>query len=219
MKSTYLLPLLGSLVITSHSQGAAILRITEIMAQSGAGGTGTPDWFEVSNLGDTSLSIVGYRMDDSSNSFATAVALNLVSDIGAGETVVFLETNSDADITTFRSFWNVPLSVQIGRYSGSGVGLSASGDGVNLFTSTGEAVTGASYSSATTGATFEFSYDSTGAALGGATPSSVGVNGAYLATGGPNDVSNIGSPGVIPEPSAAALALLPGFAFLLRRRA
>jgi len=66
---------------------APILRITEVMSNGD-----TADWFEVTNYGDASATITGYRMDD--NSFANAAKLSVcfpndVTTIAPGESVVF----------------------------------------------------------------------------------------------------------------------------------
>ncbi|WP_028059842.1 hypothetical protein [Candidatus Solirubrobacter pratensis] len=77
-------------------------------------------------------------MDDSSNAFGSAVALTGVSGIAPGESVIFTEGNAAA---AFKAAWfgeNVPTGLQIGSYSGSGVGLSTDGDAVNLFDAAGK---------------------------------------------------------------------------------
>src|SRR5581483_7328711 len=82
-----------------------------------------------------------WKMDDNSNSFASAVALNGITSIAPGESVIFIESDSPATIVpAFKTLWfgaNPPAGLQIGTYSGSGVGLGTNGDAVNLFNSAG----------------------------------------------------------------------------------
>ena len=127
---------LGVLLGTSSSgQSQTLLRITEVMSSSGTGGT--QDWFELSNLGTNSVDITGWKMDDNSFSFASALSLSGVSTIAAGESVIFLETTGSAnpsnDVVNFKAFWGGMTNRQVGTYSGSGAGLSSTSDGVVVF--------------------------------------------------------------------------------------
>lgn len=141
--------------IASQSYGSLI--ITEAMSSSGTGGT--VDWFELTNTGITAVNITGYKMDDGGNTFGSAVALNNITSIAAGESVVFIEAAADTDIDAFRTFWGgTANSIQIGRYNGSGVGLSSGGDGVVVFDDTGTtAAPLVSFGAATAGVSFDFS--------------------------------------------------------------
>lgn len=67
--------LLSALVVTSVIVPAAHagIVITEVMSSSGTGGT--PDWFEVTNDGNSAVSLTGWTMDDGSFNIAAAVAL------------------------------------------------------------------------------------------------------------------------------------------------
>ncbi len=80
-------------------------------------------------------------MDDNSKSFAAAVALNGITSIAPGESVIFIESDAPATVVpAFKTLWfgaNPPAGLQIGTYTGSGVGLSTGGDAVNLFNSAG----------------------------------------------------------------------------------
>jgi hypothetical protein len=80
-----------------------------------------------------------------------------------------------------------PASFLIGSYTGSGVGLSTSGDAVNLFNPSGINITGVQFGTATTG----FTFDNTAGLATVTTLSAAGVNGALLA---PDGVET-GSPG------------------------
>ena len=189
------------------------LRITEAMSSSGTGGT--VDWFEITNFGLTLVSLVGWTVDDSSYAFANSVALNGVASLAAGESVLFLESASGAAIESFRAFWGGIDTVQIGYYSGSGLGLSASGDGLVLFDSAGtEETPRVSFGAATAGSSFYYSYDANG------NPTTSPNTEAIVSTPGTlygqitytsaDALGNVGSPGTafaspIPEPATGAL--------------
>jgi 2',3'-cyclic-nucleotide 2'-phosphodiesterase (5'-nucleotidase family) len=170
----------------------------------------TADWFEVTNYGDASATITGYRMDDSSfANVTTSVALNNVTTIAPGESVVFLEGNASA-ATTFKTNWSLDGSKQVGYYSGSGVGLGSGGDGVTLFTETsansGTELTGpfsglirVSFGAATSGTSFNWSYD----AAGNSTSPATGQLTTTASTWSNASVPMIGTPGV-PTPNAPA---------------
>ncbi len=195
------------------ASASAGLRVTEAMSSSGSGGTA--DWFEVSNYGTTAIDITGYKMDDSSFSFASAVALSGITSIGAGETVIFVE-GAAGDVAGFRSFWGGLSGVQVGYYSGSGVGFSSNGDGVVVFNGSGSEVTQqATFGAATSGSSFYF--DSTGTAAG--VVSTVGTDGTqvtFATTGSPVNIGSLGTALNIPAPGAVALVALAGV--MARRR-
>ncbi|MFT4049630.1 MAG: lamin tail domain-containing protein [Solirubrobacterales bacterium] len=171
------------------------VRVTEVAPSSSSNGAYAADWFELTNTGGTSIDLTGWKMDDSSALFASAVTLAGVGTIAPGESVVFIEGDA-AKAAAFKTAWfgeYVPTGFQIGYYSGSGVGLSSGGDEVNVFKADGTRVTGVGFgSSAATTATFD-----NAAGLGSSTApvptlttfSSVGTNGAFLAG------VEIGSPG------------------------
>lgn len=183
----------------------AQLRVTEAMSSSGA----TVDWFELTNFGPVPLTLAGSKVDDSSNSAALAVALNGVTTLNPGESAVFLESAGGADIPGFRTFWGgSALSAQIGFYSGSGVGLSSGGDGVVVFDALNN-VQAPLFSFGAATANVSFDYNRAAPASG--ILSVAGQNGAFNSAGSP---VNIGSPGVVPEPSAYALFALGGLALL-----
>ena len=80
-----------------------------------------------------------------------------------------------------------PAGFLIGSYTGSGVGLSTSGDAVNLFNPSGSLITGVQFGASTTG----FTFDNTAGLATVTTLSVAGVNGAFLAPDG----IETGSPG------------------------
>ena len=194
------------------------LRITEAMSQSGTAPTFTPDWWEVTNFGTSAVDISGWKFDDSSFAIGNAVALNGVTSIGAGESVVFLETAAPGtDIPNFRSFWGgSAATAAIGSYTGSGVGLSSAGDGIVLFNSgSAEATPRVSFGGATLGSSFYYQYSSIGdpttSPNTSALVSTVGtLNGQVTYLSATSATQNIGSPGTainaVPEPSSMAFA-------------
>lgn len=193
---------------SGSAQGAGILRITEAMTKSSVTDI-TPDWVELTNYGDTAIDITGWRIDDNSFSWGAAAALTPYTTgtlaawttIEPGESVVFLETATAASsIPTLQSLWNLGTGVgavrnpKLGSYSGSGLSLSSSGDGVALFSADSQQVTRVSFGAATTGYTFFWNYDSAGvlatAPLGSVSADGVG----YAYTSG--SASMVGSPGI-----------------------
>jgi uncharacterized protein YjiK len=163
------------------------------------------DWFEVTNTGGSAVDLTGWKMDDSSDNIATAVAMLGVSTLPAGRSTVFFEDTGgldDATVTAaFAQAWfgtsTLPAGFLIGHYGGSGVGLSTGGDAVTLFAASGDPVTGIAFGASPSSAPFA-TFDNT-AGLGSTTQplpvvsalSAVGSNGAFLAADG----NEIGSPG------------------------
>ena len=161
------------------------------------------DWFEVTNTGSATVDITGWKVDDSSHAFATALALNGITAIAPGESVIFIETANLATASAaFRSLWfgsNPQRVPQIGSYTGSGIGLSTSGDEVVLFDAAGNIVTGVAFGASPAAAPFG-TFDNHAGAGSNAVPfpllatlSTVGVNGAFAA---PGDANELGSPGI-----------------------
>jgi hypothetical protein len=213
-----------ALSLSALIQAKAAIIITEVdPSGSGSGNSYAQDWFELTNYGSTAVSISGWKMDDSSNSFSDAVALAGVSSIAAGQSVVFIESPDTvpADIATleanFKSSWfgsNVPAGFVIGDYSGSGVGLSQSSDAVNIFNASGVLQAGVDFNASANHVSFDNSVLKITNDGTISTVSVAGVNGAFVSPQG-----EVGSPGTvsseaIPEPSTWAL-LLSGVALLL----
>ena len=169
--------------------------ISEVSSWGSGNGTYGSDWFEVTNTGTRAIDISGWKMDDNSNLFANSTPLTGVTSIPAGTSAIFLEDPTKA--AAFRTSWfgAVPFpELQVGGYAGGGVGLSTSGDAVNLFDALGNRVTGIGFGASTNLVTFD-----NAAGLGSktlplpavTTLSVVGVKGAYRASG------ETGSPGTI----------------------
>lgn len=182
-------------VVVESSQ-AATVSISEVAPWSSSNSLVGADWFEVTNNGNTALDITGWKIDDGSKSFAAALALNGITSIAPGESVIFLETsasNSASVIANFKSAWfgtNVPANLQVGSYTGSGAGLSTGGDEVNLFDASGNLKSNVIFGVATTNKTFNNAAGLTNTTI--STLSQVGINDAFTAI---NDANQIGSPG------------------------
>jgi uncharacterized protein YjiK len=190
--------------------------ITEV-DPTGSSAAYATDWFELTNVGTKAVTLSGWKMDDNSNSFGNAVALEGVSTIEPGESVLFIETELGASkVSVFETAWfgsSVPAGLKVGTYHGSGVGLSSGGDQVNIFEADGTKVTGVGFGAATAGVSFDNAH---GAPAGGnvdtllTTNSVVGTDGAFT-----NGAGEIGSPGTIENavtpPSPALSASSPVF--------
>ncbi len=172
--------------------------VSEVAPWSSGNSPVGADWFEVTNTGSTAVDITGWKMDDNSNLFASSVALNGITSIAPGESVIFLETADPTNtIPLFLSTWfgaNPPAVLQVGSYTGSGVGLSSNGDAVNLFDAGGTFHANVTFGSSPSGPypTFNNAAGLNNAAI--TTLSMVGVNEAFAAI---NDANEIGSPGSI----------------------
>lgn len=203
------------------SIASAQVHITEVMSSSGSGGT--DDWIEITNYGSSAISISGWRFDDSSFSFGSSQALNGVTTIGAGESVIFIESASGANVSSFRSFWGGLAGVQVGFYSGSGLGLSSGGDGAIIFTGAGAEISRVSFGAATTGSSFFYGWTLSGVidpAFNGSV-SSPGSIGSQVSFTSANALGNVASPGsamaLIPAPGALSLLAIAGAARRRRR--
>jgi hypothetical protein len=191
--------------VVNENPSSPIVIISEVTPWSSGNSPYMADWFEVTNTGASPVNITGWKMDDNSNAFANSVALRGVTTIPAGKSAIFIEGLADGStdaalIASFSTAWfgsaTPPTGLLIGAYGGSGVGLSTSGDAVNLFDATGNRITGVSFGASTTGFTFDNK-----AGLGSttlplptiSTLSVAGVNGAFLASDG----VETGSPGAI----------------------
>ena len=195
-----------ALAAFGFSFSSAQIRITEVMSSSGTGGT--EDWFELTNFGTTSVDITGWKMDDNSFDYTNAVALNGITTIASGESVIFLEVKSKGnpavDVPAFKTFWwgASANATQVGYYTGSGVGLGSTGDGLIIFDATepvGIKVDSVSFDTATVGSSFYWTYDISLNVVENGAVSTVGVKDGYIADQvtitSDNSVGNIGSPG------------------------
>ncbi len=210
LTSSLLAAAAGVLALTATGAQAQV-RITEVAPWGSS--TSAPaipyatDWFELTNFGSTAVNISGWTMDDNSNGTAK-VALTGITSIAAGESVIFTENAATA---SFLSTWfgsKAPANLQIGNYTGSGVGLGQTGDAVNIFNASGVLQANVVFGAAD--ATSPYQTFDNAAGLNNTTISQlsvVGVNGAFVAA---NDAVEIGSPGrisAVPEPEGVALVL------------
>jgi Lamin Tail Domain len=202
---------------------AQTVRITEVAPWGSGSSPYSADWFELTNTGSASVDISGWKFDDSTNAFGASVALNGITVIGAGESVIFLETGSPSTTgATFLSTWfGTSGGPRIGSYFGLGVGLGTGGDAVNIFDGSGNLKARVQFGGSDPLSPFQ-TFDNA-AGLNNTTISllsEVGTNGAFVAL---NDINEIGSPGLIaavpgPESYAFMLAGLALAGAIARKR-
>ncbi len=199
-----------TLPVTVAATGIGTIVISEVAPWSSGDSPLGADWFEVTNIGSAAVDTTGWKMDDNSNSFGSAVALNGITSIAPGESVIFVESDAPATaIPAFKTLWfgaNPPARLQVGTYSGSGVGLSTGGDAVNLFNSSGVLQANVTFDISPAGPVFG-TFDNSGGLNNAAVSllSAVGVNGTLAAIG---DVHEIGSPGSIGPPSPPTVTVI-----------
>ncbi|MEI7698330.1 MAG: SdiA-regulated domain-containing protein [Planctomycetia bacterium] len=195
-----------TLAITAATGGTASLIISEVAPWASGNSSFAADWFEVTNVGTAAQNIAGWKMDDNSNSFGSSVALTGITSIAPGESVIFHE-GASTRANEFKTLWfgtNSPANLQIGRYSGSGVGLSTTGDAVNLYSSAGVLQANVVFGVSPAGPfkTFDNAVGLNNATISNL--SAVGINGGFTAT---NDATEIGSPGTIGAPPAPVVSI------------
>jgi hypothetical protein len=220
--------LIATLMLAATTQAQASIIISEV-DPNGSGSAYAADWFELTNTDlVNAVDITGWKMDDNSNLFANSVAIRGVTSIAAGQSVVFLEgaalSANDATLdANYKSAWfgtNIPTGFVVGNYGGTGVGLSATADAVNIFDAAGTVVTRVDFGVTTlAGGTLDNAAGLTGVTI--STKSAVGTNGAFTSF----NSAEIGSPGLItasavPVPAAVWLFLtgFMGFLGLNRKR-
>ena len=199
-------PVLAAMPTAAHAVSPTLF-ITEVAPWGSGNAPYLADWFEVTNTGGSAVNITGWKMDDNSNSFAASVPLSGVTSIGAGQTVVFVETAAAATPAqvaaveaSFQTAWfggSVPAGFTIGNYGGSGVGLSTATDAVNLFDAGGVLQANVSFNASTTVTPFR-TFDNTAGLTGLiSTLSTAGTNGAFNAANPTAGTVQVGSPGTI----------------------
>lgn len=202
---------------------APTLIVSEVAPWASGNSSYAADWFEMTNIGNTALDIAGWKMGDNSNAFGSAAALRGVTSIAAHESVVFVEGlasgATDATINgNFIAAWfgaSAPAGLKIGNYGGSGVGLSSSGDAVNIFSAASTLVTRIDFGASSVGRSFDNAGGLDNALVIGL--GAAGVNGAALSFDG-SATGSPGSIGVVPEPETYALMLAGLLSLPLKRR-
>jgi len=171
------------------------LRITEVEPTQSAGGT-KADWWELTSFESQPVNLTNWRFNDADGVLADAYVISTPLTIGPHETIVFVEGLTPAQFTNWWGATNLPAGLKIFNYSGSGLGLGASGDGVRLWndttTDTNDLIAQATFGTATTGVSFN--YDPVNGVFGGL--SVLGVHGVIRASVG----ADLGSPGRILAP-------------------
>jgi uncharacterized protein YjiK len=191
-----------TLTITNVADGGGStgVIVSEVAPWGSSAAGYAADWWELTNTGTEPVDLTGWKMDDNSASIGTAVALNGVSLLQPGQSAILLEGDA-TKVTSFETAWfggAPPAGVQVGYYSGGGVGLSTGGDAVAVFDANGDLVTGVAFGTATTNVSFD-----NAAGAGSATLplpaitalSTVGQAGAIT-----NSATEIGSPGALDWP-------------------
>lgn len=214
------------------AQANSVIIVSEVAPWASENSTYAADWFELTNTGSTAIDITGWRF---SNSSTSSVGLTGITSIAAGESVIFLESSTpETTIGLFTAAWfgsSVPAGLQVGSYESPFIGLSTSGDEVNLFSRNGPLSANISFGASPAAAPFATFDNAAGLDNAAVSALSVaGVNGAFLvstgtpAIGSPGSIGDSTPPPVeIPEVPAAVLASLfaaslMGGALLLARR-
>ncbi|MBU1365275.1 MAG: lamin tail domain-containing protein [Gammaproteobacteria bacterium] len=203
------------LAATSFAASAAV-SITEVAPWSSGNSPVAADWFELTNTGSSAVDITGWKFDDSSASFAAGATLNGISSIAAGQSVIFLEGNS-AKVELFKTNWfgaNVPSSLVVGYYSGSGIGLSTTSDAVNIFNASGALQASVTFGASDSSLPYQ-TFDNA-AGLNNTSISQlsvVDISGAFVAANSVNEIGSPGSIAAVPEPETYAM-LLAGLGFI-----
>jgi hypothetical protein len=126
------LPIVASLVVLPSV--AAQLAITEVHSSASTNGTVAlhADWWELTNLGTQPVDLTGYRFNDATGGLAAGSVTLPSLTLAAGESMVLVEAISADD---FRQWWGagLPAGLQIFTYTTNGIGLSSSGDSVQLW--------------------------------------------------------------------------------------
>jgi hypothetical protein len=215
-KTSFLLTLAWFFLHGNPSSKGAVV-ITELMSfSSHGGGSNNADWFELTNTGPGTVSLIGWSWDRLSNTAGTATFGNVTSMAGGTSLIFTLETLGAE--SSWISNWGLAGVTVVNLGNGVPSFLS-SGDRLYIYDETNAPVTSVNFGAATQGKTFE--WDKLGNSLG---LSVAGENGAYSAisngqTSSPSPGVDIGSPGfAVPEPSRMLFLAMSTLATITRRR-
>lgn len=184
------------------------------------GEDGTDDWFEVTNIGVTTINTADYYFDDISPTIANAGHLDSFM-LSPGQSAIFMIATSPTSVTNFAAVWGAVGNVGLTNGGGS---LGQGGDEVNLLNASGVVLDTLAYGAPLASQVFTIER------LGGGAPtlSALGVNGAYesipftnttLGTAPNFQWTLVGSPGVVPAPVSAAVLGVGALVAGRRRRA
>lgn len=212
------------LTIACSTAAQADLVITEASSNSShPGGAANGDWWELTNTGATSVDLTGFSWDDDSLTAGTSI-FPAATMIGAGESIVITSEDND-NLADFVAAWGGGFTaISSEDFGGTDdfSGLGAGGDQIALYDSTEtliDIVNTGSQSSPNAGITFNFDLTPSTTARDGVR-SALGDGLSFTATGDGDGGTgtDIGSPGVIPEPASLVLIGLGGLMLAGRRR-
>lgn len=186
---------LAAMIVASgcgFGQGLATaqVKISEVSSSNSFG----EDWFELTNVGDSTVDLTGYYWDDNGPMGNDGAVFGNIS-LAAGESLIVLEGGSEGE-DLFRDLFDLDASLQVlteDDFSGPDTfsGLSSKGDEISIWDTDPNAVGAVftridfvAFEEATTGVSFNI-------VNGSPIPSVAGENGATTATNG-----DVGSPGI-----------------------
>jgi len=91
-------------VTVSAGAGASSVAVTEVSPWSSGNSPYTADWWELTNTGTTPVDLSGWKVDDESNAFATAVTLIGVPSLAPGHSAIFIEGDA-TKVEAFEAAW------------------------------------------------------------------------------------------------------------------
>lgn len=179
---------------------AQLVRITEVMSNANSPSPNNVDWFELTNLGTSSVNISNWKIDDNSRYYNFAVSLNRYNgwdgQINPGESIICIETSTpNTTVPAFIANWNLDSSIKIATYFSSNqtkpVSLSSNGDAVIVYNESGGEEAIVYFGLSKPGKSFYFEYSNIGRLLVRKISDIYENKGAYKST-----LGHIGSPGI-----------------------
>ena len=160
----------------------ADLVITEIMGRSLIT-TAPMDWWELTNTGNSTINLLGYRWDDNHANPGANIFGSVI--INPDESIIIIDTTSAMAISTWKGIWGLDSGVQVvGMAFSHGIG---DRDQIFLFNALNQVVTVSSYTNQPNGLSAVFGADASFLGY-----SQLGSFGSWQATG----FADIASPGV-----------------------